>query len=46
MVSGILFACVFQSLAFAGALLATGTNAIANRFLAMTLAVLAGMLTV
>ena len=46
MLSGILFACVFQSVVLAAALLATATNASANRFLALTLAVLAGMMSV
>lgn len=46
MLSGALLAFAFQSLGLTAVLLATSGNALASRFLALTLAVLAGMMSV
>jgi AraC-like DNA-binding protein len=46
MIGGVLLGGVLQSVGLAAAILAMGRDSIANRFLALTLAVLAGMMSV
>lgn len=46
MIGGVLLGGVLQSVGLAAAILATGKDSLANRFLALTLVVLAGMMSV
>ena len=46
MLSGVLLACVFESVVLAATLLATARHSLANSFLSLSLAVLAGMMSV